>query len=850
MSFTALETRIHAMRTPIVLVVLTALVCAGLLGIVGFTRAQTEYKMSLRGAASQRYTVGEDYEEDGVRFNIEPDGYQYLVHVDIILLSTMKVAHKTYLSYMPDVFNDSPYNLKNTPGEYRLEYRYGEDPNAQILTRDLCYSSVKGTQIELYGFPEVTLECRAGYPEDPMAWAIDECDGDISHLVQKGEMPDFNAVGSGTGYYFVTNSQGVVSEVTREFIIEDTKKPVITIESRDLINIPLHGEFLPPEATAYDECEGDLSDEIDVDTSALNPDEKGDYEVIYSVMDSSGNEATAILTVRVGCQSEGPEITLEGEEEVDAECGYEFTDPGYTAWDECDEDLTDFIEISDFPPDGFESVGQVVRTYTVENSGGTLDTKTRIINVVDTKGPDITLNGRDTVSLVIGEKYIELGATAVDACEGDVEIQWEGEVDSDNVGRYEIIYSAVDSHGNPSQKKRLVRVGCGEAQLVLEGKMTINVQCSEETYEEPGFTAWDACEDDLSEDVIISYPQGEIDETVPGQYRIIYDLYDKRVFRTVNVIDTKKPEVTLNPPNPMTVFIGTEFVDPGATAWDACFGDLTDRIGIIGADKVDIHTEGTYTIFYRVVDAYGNLGEEKRTVEVGYDPAKPIVKLYGDAIVTVECGDSFEDPGAYAYNDLETETYEVKATKLPDDALQTPGEYVIIYSAVNELGNTMDVSRKVIVEDTKDPAIVLRGDDEIIVDQGTAYVDPGVLSAWDECDGDLKDSVIFTSTVDTSLAGTYHVEYFVRDSTANLGRAVRTVQVREVSAVIEGEDPIEGEGVVPVEGEPSLDEGEAEGEDEGDETPCCGCFNWLGNLFLAGLSLAFLIFIICYNEQH
>ena len=45
---------------------------------------------------------------------------------------------------------------------------------------------------------------------------------------------------------------------------------------------------------------------------------------------------------------------------------------------------------------------------------------TRTVNVVDTTAPPITLTGPDPQVIECTGTYVELGATALDACEGDL----------------------------------------------------------------------------------------------------------------------------------------------------------------------------------------------------------------------------------------------------------------------------------------------------------------------------------------------------------------------------------------------------------------------------------------------
>lgn len=75
----------------------------------------------------------------------------------------------------------------------------------------------------------------------------------------------------------------------------------------------------------------------------------------------------------------------------------------------------------------------------------------------DKEAPEITINGEEVKSLKVGDGYEELGARAVDDCD-EVEVGISGEVDTNKVGIYNIIYSAVDLSGNKAEVRRTVSV--------------------------------------------------------------------------------------------------------------------------------------------------------------------------------------------------------------------------------------------------------------------------------------------------------------------------------------------------------------------------------------------------------
>ena len=68
-----------------------------------------------------------------------------------------------------------------------------------------------------------------------------------------------------------------------------------------------------------------------------------------------------------------------------------------------------------------------------------------------------------------------------------------------------------------------------------------------------------------------------------GEYTVYYTAEDGEgneveTTRTVNVVDTKKPVITMNGSDEVTVECKDVYSDAGATADDCCDDDLTERI--------------------------------------------------------------------------------------------------------------------------------------------------------------------------------------------------------------------------------------------------------------------------------
>lgn len=92
---------------------------------------------------------------------------------------------------------------------------------------------------------------------------------------------------------------------------------------------------------------------------------------------------------------------------------------------------------------------------------------------------------------------------------------------------------------------------------------------------------------------------------------------------TITVEDTTRPVVTLAGESEVTLECAVDkFMDPGASAADACDGPLA--VTVSGA--VDTSTPGTYELTYSATDDAGNTGTATRTVEV-VDTTPPLITV-------------------------------------------------------------------------------------------------------------------------------------------------------------------------------------------------------------------------------
>ena len=114
--------------------------------------------------------------------------------------------------------------------------------------------------------------------------------------------------------------------------------------------------------------------------------------------------------------------------------------------------------------------------------------------------------------------------------------------------------------------------------------------------------------------------------------------------------------------------------------------------------------------------------------------------------LTLECGlGVYVDPGARAFdacgNALEVHAYNTGADSSgPGPNMRYEGNYSVSYAAWDAMGQTVNATREVMVDDRRPPALTLRGDAHMTHTCGSQWVDPGV-QAIDLCYGDVSPQV-------------------------------------------------------------------------------------------------------------
>lgn len=174
----------------------------------------------------------------------------------------------------------------------------------------------------------------------------------------------------------------------------------------------------------------------------------------------------------------------------------------------------------------------------------------------------ITLNGDKNIILNYNDTYNEEGATAKFLFKTIDNIKISGTVDTSKIGTYEIKYESTYMFLNSTEVRTIQVVDKKEPSIELKGNTNIKIYQGNE-YKEPGYTANDEYDGDLTDKVIVN---NTLDINTPGKYILTYEVSDSSnnktfVERNIEVIEKSKTNNTSGIPVLMYHFFYDKNVD-------------------------------------------------------------------------------------------------------------------------------------------------------------------------------------------------------------------------------------------------------------------------------------------------
>ena len=586
----------------------------------------------------------------------------------------------------------------------------------------------------------------------------------------------------------------------------DLTPPVITLNGASPIDITIGGTYTEEGATAIDDIDGDITSNIVIGGDVVNTNTIGTYVVTYNVNDAAGNTAAEVTRiVNITADVIPPVITLLGASTVNLTLGESYVEPGATAIDNVDGDLSTNITIAGDVVDS-NVIGAYVITYNVsDNAGNSAIEVTRTVNVsaiVDNTAPVISLNGAASINLLVGDIYNELGATANDNIDGDLSgnISIGGDtVNSNLAGVYVVTYNVSDAAGNSAdQVLRTVTVsepvtGCsggisafpyaegfegsiGEWSQFVSDDLNWLVNSGTTPSSNTGPSG-------ASEGTSYIYVEASVNGTgYPNKRAIIvspcYDLSN------ASDADFSFQYHMFGATDMGTIDL--EISNDAGGSWTSIWNQSGNQgNGWLSANiDLSIYTGGSIQLrFNRFVGSTWQADiaiDDISLITVEEDTTAPVITLNGNASIDINLGDTYIEQGATATDNRDGDI--TSSIVIGGDVVNTnvAGTYLITYDVSDVAGNTAaQVTRTVnVIPDTIAPVITLTGASVVDLNVGDVYTEEGA-TATDDRDGDITSSIVIGGdVVNTNVAGTYLITYDVSDLAGNTAAQVtRTVNV-------------------------------------------------------------------------
>lgn len=425
--------------------------------------------------------------------------------------------------------------------------------------------------------------------------------------------------GNGLFNFIATDVAG--NQTTQTITISKINKvaPIVTFSGQNPKNMLLNTAYIEAWATWSDDVDGTGSN-VTISGSVITG-TMGTYILTYLYIDTAGNIWQTIRTVNV--LDNTPFINLNGSSTVTIEYGNNYVESGATWADAIDGTWT--VSTINGSVNTWV-LWTYTRTYIYVNNGGFTWSTTRIVNVVDTTAPIVTLLGSWTVTIEYGNSYIESWAKWTDTHDGSgTNVTISGNVNTWILWTYILNYSKTDSNSNVSNTvTRIVNVVDTTAPVVtLNWSWTVNVEFGN-SYTEIGAT-WTDIYDGTGTATI----SGSINTWILWTYTLSYRYIDNSwntwntVTRTVNVVDTTAPVITLIGSLSVNVEYGNAYTELWATWTDAHDGTWNATI----SGSVNTWVLWTYIISYKKADAAGNTGTTVTRTVIVQDTILPTANV-------------------------------------------------------------------------------------------------------------------------------------------------------------------------------------------------------------------------------
>ena len=595
---------------------------------------------------------------------------------------------------------------------------------------------------------DLSVSCASDIPDAPDLTANDACQGLIQGVLSEQVIPGtcpnkFTLIRR----WSFDDGCGNVADIQQTIEVNDDTPPVWTNLPDDLVvncddNISqLIQQWLDNggNGTATDNC-GNVSITNDYANQPLSCNNLT-VDVVFSATDECGNETTASASI-IFIDNTPPVLSGLVDKTVGCDEDAQFDVPDVS--DNCDNDVD--VDFEDFGTISDCEGGSILRVWTATDECGNTSTASQTITREADNTPPV-ISGVGSDQTIECDAILNFSSPSVnDDCDDNPSLNFEDEEGTLGcLGRsITRTWIATDDCGNTSTASQTVIFEDTTPPVIQNPPSDLVLECETPVNYEP---IWlDNCDSDLILTAIssIAIDGCEIIETFK------FTAEDQcgnsaSVSFSVRFVDTTPPILSIDCPlEEITIECGIA-IDPAiVTATDNCDGDVPVEFNseVIPGN---CPAESTIIWTWTATDDCGNVASCQQIIHVE-DTTPPVLSIDCPLEdITIQCGIGIDPAIVTATDNCDGNVpVEFSSEVIPGNC---PGGSTIIWTwtATDDCGNVASCQQIIHMEDITPPVLSIDCPLEEITIECGIVIDPAIVTATDNCDGDVP--VEFSSEV-------------------------------------------------------------------------------------------------------
>ena len=314
-------------------------------------------------------------------------------------ISITLLLNQKYIEYGADAIDNKDGNISNfvkidsslldisKEGTYSVIYSVVDKSGNKLSIKrvvKVVIADKTPPKFSLKGSDTITLLQNQAYIEYG-ATAVDDIDGNITYRIQiDNSQVDITIIGTYIVKYSIKDISGNEANITRivNVISIDITFPQITLKGKLNITLFLNQKYIEYGATSTDNIDGNITNQIKIDSSKVDISKLGSYVVLYTIIDKAGNLSSVSRFIKVvNNDTISPVLVLIGNNVTSLLLNKVYTEYGATASDDIDGNITSQIKIDSSKVD-ILNVGKYIVKYSVKDKAGNETNITREIRVI------------------------------------------------------------------------------------------------------------------------------------------------------------------------------------------------------------------------------------------------------------------------------------------------------------------------------------------------------------------------------------------------------------------------------------------------------------------------------------